>query len=220
MLIKNFLLKILNLYIRKSKLLVNLFFGIKVPDGKRIYWDFTTLALQKALNENVTPKSRILEIGAGPYALLSIYLNKKYGCINTASDINGDYVLESEKALSINNCNFELIKSDLFENIKGRFDIIFFNSVYIPRKAGLDIGLNNIHEYESDWCGGESGIEITKRFLSEARLYLRPFGIILLGFNPAYLKEEETTGLCKECGFGIVKKYKKILNPSIVLKLK
>jgi hypothetical protein len=71
-----FLLKILNRYIRGNNFLTRILFKLKVEKFERIYWDFTTLALLKCLKKCITNKTDLLEIGTGPYALLSIFFTK------------------------------------------------------------------------------------------------------------------------------------------------
>ncbi len=64
--------------------------------------------------------------------------------------------------------------SNLFENVSGKFDLIFFNSPYLPGKGDLSC------------TGGNSGQEVIERFLSEVKNYLNEKGeaiILLSSFN-------------------------------------
>ena len=75
---------------------------------------------------------------------------------------------------SVQHCNllgYNCIHSDLFENIKGKFDIIAFNPPYLPE-----------HKYdkEKDTSGGKNGDEIILRFLKQAKVHLNPNGKIFL----------------------------------------
>jgi release factor glutamine methyltransferase len=80
----------------------------------------------------------------------------------------------------MNGTDVNVIQSDLFSNIKDKYDIIFFNSVYIPRSIGEKLGVDIINDYKSDWCGGEDGTEVITRFLATAGRFLTNNGEILL----------------------------------------
>lgn len=215
-----YILKILNNNIRKFKIIPRIVFNAEVEYSDRIYWDFTTLALRNCLKKKVTKNSKILEVGTGPYALLLIYLWKKFKCDLTGCDINKEYTENALKSVRLNNAELKIIESDLFENIYGKFDIIFFNSVYIPRNAGKKFDLYKLHKFETDWCGGETGTEIIRKYLVGAKKHLTKGGIVLLGFNPSYIKRFEIEALCKATNYKILSAYNKIINPSVVLILK
>jgi len=215
-----YILKILNNNIRKYKIIPRIVFNAEVENRDRIYWDFTTLALRNCLKKIVTTNSKILEVGTGPYALLLIYLWKKFKCDLTGSDINKEYTKNALISVCLNNAELKIIESDLFDNISEEYDIIFFNSVYIPKKTGKKLDLYKLHKYETDWCGGETGTEIINRYLSGAKKHLTKDGIVLLGFNPSYISSFEIEALCRENNYEIMTVYKKILNPSFVLILK
>ena len=81
-----------------------------------------------------------------------------------ASDINPEAI----KCAKINSKNLDIsfIQSDLFSNIYEKFDLIVFNTPYLPPEPPLD----------PQWSGGKVFIE---KFLSEAKKYLNPKGKIL-----------------------------------------
>ena len=117
----------------------------------------------------------------------------------------------------MNDVSLKIVQSDLFENIEGKFDIIFWNSIYIPYKIGKSLDIDNICQYETDWCGGETGFESIERFLQSSHNHLKSSGKILLGFNNLYLKENIVKQKCENLGFLIESVTKKILNPSRVI---
>jgi release factor glutamine methyltransferase len=85
-----------------------------------------------------------------------------------ASDIN-ESVVSALKSKGIN-----AIQSDLFKNIKGKFDIIAFNPPYLPKDKKED------PESALATTGGKRGDEIILRFLKQAKKHLNKEGIILL----------------------------------------
>jgi len=66
---------------------------------------------------------------------------------------------------------FDALQSDLFENVKGKFDTIIFNPPYLPEDK---------YDKKPDTTGGHYGNEIIKRFLLQAKKHLNKNGIILL----------------------------------------
>lgn len=99
-----------------------------------------------------------------------------------AADINEESIISLQKKIQTqksreikkNLRNFKAVKSDLFQNVKGQFDLIIFNPPYLPQDKGIiDIAL----------YGGKKGWEISDRFFKEASNHLLPDGKILFLFS-------------------------------------
>jgi len=189
---------------------------VKVVHYNRIHWDFTTLVLKKCLRQQIKQGQKVLEIGTGPYAILSIFLAKHFYVDITACDINKEYVHHARKTINLNGTQMEVIHSDLFSNIHDSYDIIIFNAVYIPKHIGIKLGIQKLHDTVTDWCGGETGIEIIQLFLSDAPLYMRPHAKVLLGFNPRYLQINLLAKLTSSMGYRLITYYNSFFNPSVV----
>jgi release factor glutamine methyltransferase len=110
-------------------------------------------------------------------------------CDLTMSDI-------SQNALEVAKINVEklfpqnlavkLIKSDLFENINEKYDIITANPPYLSESDMKEFVYNELkYEPQKALFGGEKGIEITEKILNQAHNYLNPDGMIAieLGFE-------------------------------------
>ncbi|MBW2984942.1 methyltransferase [Candidatus Woesearchaeota archaeon] len=82
---------------------------------------------------------------------------------------------------NIKNKKIKFIQSDLFSNVKGKFDTIAFNPPYLPE----DLRLRDLTIY-----GGKKGYEIIEMFLSEVNDFLKPDGIILLLFSSLTKKDK------------------------------
>jgi len=119
--------------------------------------------IPKLLETN--PDLTFLEIGAGSGIHLQTAYNSGIKKQNIFSvDINQN---------AVNHCKalgFHCIHSDLFENIKGKWDIIIFNPPYLPE-----------HKFDnnSDTSAGKKQ-EVIVRFLQQAKNYLDPDGKIFL----------------------------------------
>ncbi len=116
-------------------------------------------------------KGRVLDMGTGSglQAVLASYKAEKV----LAVDIN-EKTLEKAKENAKSNKikNIEFLKSDLFEKVEGKFDLIIFNPPYLPEKRGL-------YEDSEQWAGGENGRELIEKFAKELGKHLKENGISL-----------------------------------------
>ncbi len=145
---------------------------------------------------------RILDLCTGS-GIIAITLKKeiveKYTEI-VASDI-------SEKALSIaienannNNANITFIKSDLFENISGKFDLIISNPPYISYKDETTIK-DSVLNYDPHLAlfAEEDGIYFYRKIIENAVRYLSKDGVIF--FEIGYDQKEKILELGKNNSF-------------------
>lgn len=114
---------------------------------------------------------QILDMGTGS-GLIGIEAAKQ-GAEVVSVDINPEAIETArENAREENAGNIDFVESDLFENIDGEFDYIFFNPPYLPGREGVGD--------EEIWRGGETGIELTVEFLQQASEHLKEGGEILV----------------------------------------
>ncbi len=121
--------------------------------------------LIKALE--VKGNEKILDMGTG-CGIIALHLAKK-GCKVVAVDINEKAIENAKKNAKANGLKIDFRKSNLFEAINEKFDLIVFNPPYLPTK-GEDLA----------WDGGRDGIEIIKKFLEDAKNYLERDGMIYI----------------------------------------
>jgi len=108
-----------------------------------------------------------LDMGCGT-GIIAIHLAKQ-GLEVTAVDIDERAISNTIHNAKKNGVSIKVVRSDLFERIKDRYDIIAFNPPYLPSKG------ENV-----SWDGGEGGVEVIDRFLREAFNHLSPFGDIYM----------------------------------------
>ena len=162
---------------------------------------------------------RILDLCTGS-GIIAITLKKeiveKYTEI-VASDI-------SEKALSIaienannNNANITFIKSDLFDNISGKFDLIISNPPYISYKDKITIK-DSVLNYDPHLAlfAEEDGIYFYRKIIENAVHYLSKDGVIF--FEIGYDQKEKIFELGKINNF-ITTVYKDINDRDRIAKL-
>jgi release factor glutamine methyltransferase len=112
---------------------------------------------------------KILEIGCG--SGIQLQTIKKVGVKKEnifSCDINSEAVKQCKKL------GFSSVKSDLFEKIKGKFDVITFNPPYLPEDA------REPKDSQLATTGGKKGSEIINKFLKQAKSHLAKNGKIIL----------------------------------------
>jgi len=98
----------------------------------------------------------------------------------------------NQKAVShCKNLGFNCIKSNLFEKVNEKYDLIVFNPPYLPEDK------NEPLDSRTATTGGKKGSEITNRFLKQAKKHLSKNGKIFLitssltkGINPECYKKK------------------------------
>lgn len=79
--------------------------------------------------------------------------------------------IDKESLEYVKNKKIKTKKSNLFSNIKSKFDIITFNAPYLPEHK---------HDKKQDTTGGKAGDEISINFIKQAKKHLRPKGKVFL----------------------------------------
>ena len=131
--------------------------------------------LSKTLKEQIpkllkkNPNIKILELGSG--SGIQLQSLKELG-IKSSNILGTD--LNKEAIKFCKNLGFKCIYSDLFSNVKSKFDIILFNPPYLPE--------DNLEDKESKIAttGGKNGSELINKFLKQAKDYLNKNGRIFL----------------------------------------
>ncbi|MDP3986789.1 MAG: methyltransferase, partial [Nanoarchaeota archaeon] len=119
---------------------------------------------------SVAKNKNVLDVGTGS-GILAIAAKVAGAKSVLAVDINKE-ATNYVKAKGINSR-----VSDLFSNIKEKFDLIVFNPPYLPKDNLED------DDSETTTTGGKHGHEIISRFLQEAKTHLTKNGRILLLFS-------------------------------------
>jgi release factor glutamine methyltransferase len=80
---------------------------------------------------------------------------------------------------------YNLIKTDVFSNIKNQYDYILANPPYVAEKRADEAGEDvKMFEPAIALYGGDDGMKYIKIFLNEAINYLKEDGIIYMEFDP------------------------------------
>ena len=123
--------------------------------------------LPKLIEKNSDLKLLEMGAGSGVHLLTAEELGVKKENI-FSSDIDEN---------SVNHCNslgYNCIKSDLFENINKKYNLIIFNPPYLPENIEEPI------DSKTATTGGKKGDEIILKFLKQAKKHLNENGKIFL----------------------------------------
>jgi len=87
----------------------------------------------------------------------------------------------------------ELLRSDLYDSVTGRFELIVSNPPYVDRQALDDMPPEYRHEPREALAGGHDGLDFVHRILNESRAHLSDNGALVVevgasdeAFNRAY----------------------------------
>ena len=157
---------------------------------------------------------KILEIGTGSGCIALTLILENPDTEVHAIDIS-EYALETAKKNAIlhnisSNINF--FKSDIYENVTDKYNIIVSNPPYIPLKdkETLQIEVRDFEPALALFAGDEAGIEFYKKIIDKAANYLHNGGYIALehGINQA----GKISNLLKEQKFSWIKQIKDFNN--------
>lgn len=148
-----------------------------------------------------------LGCGSGIQAANALFRKaKKVTCV----DINKQALADTKKNLVLFGFkDFELVYSDLFEKVRGKFDVIIFNPPYIESEKIVHLGLD----------GGKKGREVLDRFLSTAKEHLNKGGMIFF-VQSSLNGVKKTKKILREQGFmsRIIAKEKLFFEELVVIK--
>ena len=120
--------------------------------------------------DNIVPGHTVLEIGCGS-GIISVYC-ATMGSTVTCCDVSEAALACTEKNAIRNHVSLNLINSNLFQRITGKFDTIIFNPPYLPTEDRI--------ENSEQWDGGTTGFDIISPFLNDAAAHLEDGGTIYL----------------------------------------
>ena len=143
---------------------------------------------------------RILDLCTGSGCILLSLLHYSNDCEGTGVDI-------SKEALQVAALNAELLgikadflKSDLYEKVTGKFDLLVSNPPYIERKV-IPTLMEEVREYDPYLAldGGEDGLDFYRRIIGGAQDYLKRGGQILMEIGSG--QAQAVSELLREAGF-------------------
>ena len=177
-----------------------------IPTPETEYW--VEAAISKLLKKN--DKLRILDVFAGS------------GCIGITllkhiKDVKVDFAEKDKKFIKqikinvnlnkINKKRYKIIQSDVFSNIKEKYNYIFANPPYIAKTRRNKIQKSVLDfEPKKALFGGKDGLFYIREFLKEAKSHLKKQGIIYMEFDSP--QKKEIAEIFKKSGYKDYKFYR------------
>lgn len=116
---------------------------------------------------------RVLDMGTG-CGIQGILAAAEGGRV-TACDISEKAVECARYNAARNKVDLDVVKSDLFQEVEGAFDLVVFNPPYLPSEP-----LERGDEFSGAWDGGVNGGQIIENFIREVKGHLAPKGRVQL----------------------------------------
>lgn len=213
--------------LRRSRFIALRLFGVRCPVASPyFFWDLVTLGLRQVLRREILADLAVCDMGCGPLALLSTF-SARLGCSDlTAVDIVPEFVESAEAALAENGIEGEVLLSDFNRELGDRvFDLIIYNSAYIPNAWGQAQAINREYDIKTmptsvTWSGGTDGTENIRDFLERMPRHLKPAGRILLGFSRFYVDPERVANIAVDAGLTVVDRWTWRLLPAVVMEIR
>jgi release factor glutamine methyltransferase len=147
----------------------------------------------------------VLDMGCGSGCIgISFKLcRQKKGYTNdtvTLADISEKALALTKKNMEKLGADVEIVETDLFVNIDGKYDMILSNPPYI-RSGDVKTIMKDVQLYEPKLAldGHEDGLYFYKRIIKDAREYLNENGVLI--FEIGYDQAEDIRALLVESGY-------------------
>ena len=120
--------------------------------------------------------------GSGAIAVaIACEANKDKAVYVTASDISADALEVAKYNARINKASITFVQSDLFKNIRGKFELITANPPYIKHKE-IETLPRDVKDYEPRIAldGGEDGLDFYRAIAEKVSRYIARGGMVML----------------------------------------
>jgi len=156
------------------------------PRMETEYW--VRKSLKELKTENGKLKIKILDIFAGSGCIGIAILKNIQNSFVDFVDISSKAIEQIKINLILNKIaknRYKVIKSNLFEKVKEKYDFIFANPPYVALKRINQVQKEVLkNEPKEALFAGPEGMFWIEKFLKESKKYLKPRGIIYMEFDP------------------------------------
>lgn len=143
---------------------------------------------------------RILDLCTGSGCILLSLLHYSNDCEGVGVDISQEALQVAAQNAELLGIRADFLKSDLYEKVTGKFDLLVSNPPYIERKV-IPTLMEEVREYDPYIAldGGEDGLDFYRRIIGGAQDYLKRGGQILMEIGSGQAKAVRE--LLYEAGF-------------------
>lgn len=146
------------------------------------------------------PGMHVLDLCTGSGCILISLLHLVEGLVGVGSDISKQALLVARENAKANDVDAEWVRSDLFSNLSGTFDVIVSNPPYVPSRV-IDTLMPEVRDFEPVEAldGHEDGLFFYDRILQECHGFLNPGGYLMLEIG--YDQGEAVSERMRQAGF-------------------
>ena len=143
---------------------------------------------------------RILDLCTGSGCILLSLLHYSNDCEGVGVDISQEALQVAAQNAELLGIKADFLKSDLYEKVTGKFDLLVSNPPYIER-AIIPTLMEEVREYDPYIAldGGEDGLDFYRRIIGGAQDYLKRGGQILMEIGSGQAKA--VSELLRKAGF-------------------
>lgn len=165
-----------------------------IPRIETEFWVKKALSEIQKSKKSKTKKLKILDIFAGSGCIgIAILKNVKNSFVDFI-DIDKKAIEQIKINLKLNKIpkiRYKIYKSNIFEKIKGeKYDFILTNPPYVAKERLNEVEQSVLkYEPKRAFLAGKKGFRYIKKFLKEAKKFLKPNGTIYFEFDPQQKKD-------------------------------
>lgn len=142
----------------------------------------------------------ILDMGCGSGVLGLTLAAERPESHVTLADVSEDALaLTRENAAKLGIENIGVLRSDLFENISGSFDLIAANLPYVPTGESAEMERELSHDPALALFSGTDGLDLLRRFVPDSFRFLTSGGILALEIG--HDQASQLRNSLENCGF-------------------
>lgn len=159
-----------------------------------------TEILVEQVQSELKANMQVLDMCTGSGCIVISLLKYAQDITGTGVDISEEALLTARENGLRNEVEAKWLQSDLFEQVRGPYDIIVSNPPYIPTKV-IDELMEEVRYHDPLLAldGKSDGLFFYRRIIREAGHYLKPGGMIF--FEIGYEQGEAVSDMMKEHGF-------------------
>jgi len=164
-----------------------------IPREETEYW--VLKAIEEIKQSHLNKKILVLDIFSGS-GCIGIAILKHLPLAKVVfGELSEKFIKQIELNLKINKISknrFKIIRSNIFSNLKGKYDFIFANPPYLAKERINKIQKTVLkYEPKSALFGGKDGLSFIKKFLKGAKYFIKNGGVIYLEFDSFQKKSIE-----------------------------
>ena len=127
------------------------------------------------------PGMKVLDLGTGSGCIVISIMKNAPGMTATGSDISKQALLVAKENGKLHEADIEWVRSNLYENITGRYDLIVSNPPYIAQADMLNL-MPEVRDFEPAGAldGGEDGLDFYRQIVAKSGDYLNKDGYLYL----------------------------------------